>query len=225
MIYYQDDYVTLYHGDCLEELAWLEADVLVTDPPYGIAYKSGRNKNLTAIVGDKTLDVRDNVLNVWGDKPSLVFGTWKQERPKNVKQLIIWDKRGGAGFSGDLAMPWADITEEIYVLGNGWVGRRRPAIYSIPTLPSTNRPNHPTPKPVTLLAELIAYCPDGVIADPFAGSGSTLLAARNLGRKVIGVELEEKYCELIAKRLSQQTFDFTELMPKAETPEPQRLFE
>jgi DNA modification methylase len=104
-------------------------------------------------------------------------------------------------------MPWADITEEIYVLGTGWKGPRVPAIYSVPTLPSQNRPDHPTPKPVPLMGKLIAHCPDGVIADPFAGSGATLIAARNLGRISIGVEYEEKYCELIAKRLSQQAFD------------------
>ncbi len=66
-------------------------------------------------------------------------------------------------------------------------------------------------KPVTLMKALIQKCLPGVIADPFAGSGSTLVAARNLGRKVIGVELEEKYCELIVKRLQQQTFDFASL--------------
>lgn len=212
-LYYEDEFVQLHHGDCRGIRAWTRAQVLVTDPPYGMSYQSGRKAHL-AISGDATTVARDEVLALWGDRPALVFGTWKQPRPSDVRQLIVWDKRGGAGFSGDLKMPWADITEEIYVRGSGWVGGRVPAIYSIPTLPSQSakRPDHPTPKPVGLMEALIEKCPPGVIADPFAGSGSTLIAARNLGRKVIGVELEEKYCELIVKRLSQQAFDFTALM-------------
>lgn len=207
--YFENDLVTLYHGDCLEVTEWLKADVLVTDPPYGMAYKSGRNKNLKAIYGDKDLNVRDASLQLWGSKPCLMFGTWKVERPAEVKQLIVWDKRGGAGFSGDLNMPWADITEEIYVMGTGWLGPRVPAIYSVATLPAANRPDHPTPKPVGLMERLMRHIDSGkVIADPFAGSGATLIAARNLGRKVIGIELDEKYCELIANRLSQDAFDF-----------------
>lgn len=208
-IYYQDDLVTLYHGDCLEETAWLDADVLVTDPPFGMAYTSGR-KHYERIAGDENPEVRDESLKLWGDKPAIVFGTWKRPRPEKTRQLIVWDKRGGAGFSGDLKMPWADITEEIYILGTGWKGPRVPAIYSIPTLPANNRPNHPTPKPVTLMGKLIEHCPDGIIADPFAGSGATLVAARNAGRKSIGVEMHEEYCEIIATRLSQQVFDFGE---------------
>ena len=202
-LYYKDDFVELYHGDCLtEHREWTCADVLVTDPPYGMAYSSGRREQLR-IAGDNSMTARDDALRVWGSGPALVFGTWKRPRPAGVRQLIVWDKRGGAGFSGDLKMPWADITEEIYVLGTGWVGGRVPAIYSVPTLPAANRPDHPTPKPVPLMEMLIEKCPPGVVADPFAGSGSTLVAAKRLGRRAVGIELEEKYCEIAANRLSQ----------------------
>ena len=218
-LYYQDEHVTLYHGDCLtEHREWLDADVLVTDPPYGMAYYSGRRKADDAIAGDRSLTARDDVLDAWrygnSDRPALSFGTWKQPRPDGVKQLIVWDKRGGAGFSGDLKMPWADITEEIYVMGKGWRGGRVPAIYSVPTIPaaSPERHGHPTPKPVGLMSLLLEKCPNGVVADPFAGSGATLVAARDMGRKAIGVELEERYCEIIAKRLDQQVIDFGALM-------------
>jgi site-specific DNA-methyltransferase (adenine-specific) len=208
-IYYQDQGITLYLGNCLELTQWTAADVLITDPPYGMSYKSGRRKDQLAIEGDHSIDLRDQALELWGSKRGLVFGTWKAPRPATTRQLITWDKRGGTGFSGDLAMPWADVTEEIYVLGKGWTGPRRPALYSIPTLPSTRRPDHPTPKPVALMEQLMDYTHHTeVIADPFAGSGSTLIAARNLGRTAIGVEIHEPYAELIATRLSQAAFIF-----------------
>ena len=207
--YYQDDHVTLYHGDCLE-LAdlWTCADVLVSDPPYGMAYESGWVKGRsTTINGDQSTAIRDKALKAWGDGPALVFGTWRQERPKGLRHLLIWDKGDDPG-TGDLKMPWGNSHEEVYVLGRGFIGRRGPAVIRCQKPPVNNRDAHPTPKPVALMESLLVKCPPGIIADPFAGSGSTLVAAKALGRKAIGVELEEKYCEITARRLAQDALDF-----------------
>lgn len=215
-IYYEDDHVTLYHGDCLtEHMEWLDADVLVTDPPYGGGFRSRHGwrdgeANKIRVSNDKDTGARDSALALWGDRPALAFGFWRRPIPAGTRQMIIWDKRGGNGFSGDYTMPWADATEQIYVLGRGWTGKRVPAIYSIPSLHSASpeRYGHPTPKPVTLMESLLEKSPDGTIADPFAGSGATLAAAKSSGRTAIGVEIEEKYCEIIARRLSQGVLDF-----------------
>ena len=215
--YYQDENVTLFHGDCLKRPdLWAGADVLVTDPPYGMGYtgfggRKGEPRRSTgrlSIAGDSDLTARDTALTVWGDRPAIVFGRWNHPRPVGTRARLIWDKRP-CGFTGDLSMPWGATEEEIYVLGRGFRGTRRPNVISVPTLMSgdANRPDHPTPKPVGLMEHLISYSPPGTIADPFAGSGPTLVAARNLGRRAIGVELEERYCEIIAKRLAQGALD------------------
>lgn len=220
-LYYQDEQVKLYLGDCLtEHREWLDAYVLVTDPPYGMSYtgfggrtgEPSRARGRHGIAGDATTDTRDQALESWGDRPALIFGKWTEPRPTGTRERLIWDKRP-CGFIGDLQMPWGSTEEEIYVLGRGFTGRRSSNIISVPTLMSADarRPDHPTPKPESLMERLIEKCPPGTIADPFAGSGSTLVAARNLGRKAIGVELEERYAEIIAKRLSQGAFDFSAL--------------
>ena len=215
--YYEDDLVTLYHGDCREVTAWLEADVLVTDPPYGMAYRDrlGRHEG---IAGDEDTAVRDATLSTWGERPALVFGTWRVEKPASVKNVLIWDK--GTDLGMGVSTPWGLSHEEVYVLGSwpalvpggrireGGIPSRVPSVLRVgkPNNASAHRVvDHPTPKPVGLMERLIDRCPPGTIADPFAGSGSTLLAAKNLGRRAIGVELEERYCEIAAKRLAQDT--------------------
>jgi site-specific DNA-methyltransferase (adenine-specific) len=217
--YYQDDLVTLYHGDALEITNWLNADVLVTDPPYGVNYQSGTMSNAnvaikTKIANDNDVLVRDTVLNLWGNKPAIVFGSWKIHRPPNTKHRLIWHK--ASNIPGMRATPWFSADEEIYVLGKGFIGKpvqnvivthdRRDGAYG-----EVAKYGHPTPKPVSLLEQLVEKCPNGIIADPFAGVGSTLLAARNLGKKAIGVEMEEQYCKVIVNRLSQSVFDFNVL--------------
>lgn len=204
--YYQDESVTLYCGDCRDVTEWLAADVLVTDPPYGMSYVSNRAQDGPSdpIAADETTALRDAALSAWGQRPALVFGTWKVERPAGTKHLLVWDKGADPG-TGDLSMPWGSSCEEIYVFGDGWSGKRRSNVLRVQRLASqsADRPDHPTPKPIGLMEQLIAYAPPGVIADPFAGSGSTLLAARVFGRKSIGVECREDYCEMIATRLAQ----------------------
>lgn len=216
--YYQDDYVTLYHGDCLEVTEWLAADVLVTDPPYGIAWRgitTGLNKDYkkhaAGIKNDHSAEVRDKAIALWGGKPAIVFGSWRVERPANTQHRLIWHKQGQS--PGPLNAPFMTQDEEIYILGKGFRSSSPPLRSVITTTEARSievaKIGHPTPKPVGLMETLIDRCPEGILADPFAGSGATLLAARNLGRKVIGVEYEEEYCELIAKRLGQATFNFT----------------
>ena len=215
--YYEDGLLTIYHGDCLEIAEWLEADVLVTDPPYGMNYtgfggrkgEPRRSSGRLSVAGDSTPAARDGALELWGGRPALVFGRWTVPRPAATRHRLVWDKGNTVGM-GDVSIPWGPTDEEIYVLGSGFVGKRESNVIRAQTLMSSDsrRPDHPTPKPVALMEALIAKCPPGVIADPFAGSGATLIAARNLGRRAIGVELEERYCEVIVKRLAQQAFDF-----------------
>lgn len=212
-LYYQDDYVTLYHGDCLtEHREWLEADVLVTDPPYGMAYESGwvRGRTRRPIAGDSDTQVRDAALVAWGDRPAILFGKWSVARPAKVRARLIWSKGDDPGM-GDLTFPWGNSDEEIYIIGKGFSGKRGPNVLVHNKPPVSNRDAHPTPKPVPLMESLIEKCPPGVIADPFAGSGSTLVAAKNLGLKSIGAELDERYCEIAARRCQQEVLDFGKL--------------
>ena len=216
-LYYSTEHVTLYHGDCLtEHREWLSADVLVTDPPYGMSLKSGAGGRFgtCSVAGDGDTALRDSVLEAWYPRPALIFGRWSIPRPALTRALLTWDKFEHVGM-GDLSIPWKPNTEEIYVLGSGFVGRRDSSVIRVRAVAGavgreTGRHRlHPTQKTVALMERLIDKCPPGTIADPFAGSGSTLFAAATSGRKCIGVELDERYCELIAKRLAQGALDFT----------------
>ena len=209
--YYEHSGITIYHGDCREILPSISADVLVTDPPYGVSYSSGWDNSLPGIQGDLDTTLRDEVLAQMRDKPAVVFGSWKRARPHGVVALLTWDKGDNAGM-GDLSLPWKPNTEEIYILGSGFSGRRGSSVLHIGNVPTWNSVSfgrqHPHEKPEALMRQLIAKCPTGMILDPFCGSGSTLVAAKNLGRRSIGIEIEERYCEIAAKRLSQEVLDF-----------------
>lgn len=200
--YYDDGQITIYHGDCRKILPQIVADVLVTDPPYGISFKSGWTG--AEIQGDSDTELRDWVLRSWPGRAALVFGAAGERKLLGAKVALVWH-RPGSGM-GDLAMPWKPDYELIHVFGDGFVGDgRRSSILSYPWDVFRGAALHPHQKPVPLMRCLLTACPPGVVVDPFMGSGSTLRAAKDLGRKAIGIELEERYCASAVERLAQGT--------------------
>ena len=221
--YYSDEYVTLWHGDCLKITEWLDADVLCTDPPYGRSWRQGELKPPhqasdahAGILNDHSTETRDAALRMWGAAPAVVFGDLMLAPPSGTKLTAIYRKPPNAGARGATAGVRRDA-EAIYFVGkwaSGIGGRSSIFATTAPTVGGTSgvarRAGHPHAKPLDVLAALVELCPPGVIADPFAGSGSTLVAAKQAGRKAIGVELDERYCEAAARRLSQGVLDFGE---------------
>lgn len=222
--YYSDDLVTLYHGDCREVTAWLDVDVLIMDPPYGTNFTSGnpkggygRRQNAAGnsrhastrtnvgvegftIANDNDTSVRDEALSMWGARgPALVFGSPRMpDPPGEWVDRLVWDKKR-PGMNGG---PWRYRHESIYVSA-GFVRTDNAAVSIIEAFP--DQADHIHGKPQALMTRLVAAAPEGVIGDPFAGSGSTAVACKTLGRRCVVVELEEHYCELIVQRLAQDS--------------------
>lgn len=200
--YYQDSAVTIYHGDCREILPTLDkVDLVLTDPPYGL--------------GDKLLGGN------WGRRIGEA-AKWDQS-PADVSQIlslkvptIIW---GGNYFNLPLTRCWMiwvkrDAVPTVATVDLAWSNFDAPSKFLDCTIASTNseRNGHPTLKPLRLISWCIElaskHCTPSIILDPFMGSGTTLRAAKDLGRKAIGIEIEERYAEIAAKRMSQEVFDF-----------------
>lgn len=209
--YYEHGGITIYHGDCREIWPSLGyGDVIVCDPPYGRDVALSRRNN-ERIVNDHDTQLRDWI--VGQTLPKLIFGSPSVPRPE-CNAVLVWDKSELTGM-GDLGFPWKSTHEEIYVIGEGFKSsRRRGSVLRYPLRPSwSNHPDsvsglHPNEKSVALMIDLIECCPWMEIADLTCGSGATLQAAKKLGKLGIGIEIEEKYCEIAAKRLSQEVFQF-----------------
>jgi hypothetical protein len=214
--YWSDGQVSLFLGDCRSVTEWLAADVLVTDPPYGRDWRQGtirtrgrESAGRGGIEGDSGTGVRDEVLAMWTGRLALVFGDLTLPPPAGTKQTLVYRKPPDAGARGAMG-GWRRDAEAVYLLGP-WpsaLGGRSSII--VTGARSQGNPSacaaryqHPHAKPVDVMETLIAACPPGTIADPCAGAGSTLIAARNQGRPAIGVEIDERYCEMAARRLAQ----------------------
>lgn len=199
--YYEHAGITIYHGDCREILPSLEFDSMLTDPPYGIGASEGIGKygRLRSKQEPRWDEVAADLSHI-PEVPRIIWGgNYFELRPSRM--YVVWDK--GAGFAGrdfaECEQAWCSWD------GNAKIYRRDPLACR-----DYIGKEHPTEKPVPLFQwclDLFKVLPR-VIADPYCGSGTALIAAKNIGIDAIGIEIEERYCEIAARRLSQEVMDF-----------------
>lgn len=203
--YYQDELVTLYHGDCREVLPTLklEACAAITDPPYNVGLDYGANtddkrSDYSAWCRDWFLLLRQ-AAHVVGLTPGIVnVALWCDiQRPD---WIIAWHKPAAMGRSPFGFCNW----EPVLVYGKT---RNRSGVDVVTAmiLPDSALDGHPCPKPLLWAKGLIKTLaePGDTIIDPFCGSGTTMRAAKDMGHYAVGIEIEERYCEIAARRLSQ----------------------
>ena len=200
-VYYQDSLVTIYHGDCRESAPGLAYGVIVADPPYGIGATCMALGN-----GRRRIDRGDRA---WDDAPgdigailtlravpAIVWGGNYFLLPPS-RCWLVWDKGTGDNDYADCELAWTNLDRVVKRYHRGWVGRN--------AREAGEDRLHPTQKPVDLMRWCLGFLPTGaVVLDPFMGSGTTLVAAKSLGRRAIGIEIEERYCEVAAQRCSQE---------------------
>lgn len=196
--YYSDNLVTIYHGDAAELLWEIEADVVVTDPPYG-AGKAAWDDRLPlellelAAFRSQAMAVMPGVANL-GVMPDRLGP--QRYRWSLSAYLTNGMTRGAIGFGNWIAC-LLYARPDVSLFRQDQDART----FAVGTEP---KPNHPSPKPLRVVTWIIERMPDGVILDPFLGSGTTLMAAKVLGRKAIGIEIDEAHCAEAASRCSQE---------------------
>lgn len=190
--YYDKDGITIYHGDCRSILPHLpKVDLVLTDPPYGLDRTDPVRQPRGTMLWDSAppdKDVFDQILAISRDQ--IIWGGNYFPLPAR-KGFFIWDKEQPENFSLAMCeMAWSSIDQPAKLFH-----------YSVRRY--TNR-QHPTEKPEALMRWCMKFAPDAqTILDPFMGSGTTLRAAKDIGRKCIGIEIEEKYCRIAVERLRQ----------------------
>ena len=191
--YYQDDAVTIYNADCRDVLPTLDkVDLLLTDPQYG------KRLNYGGKTDDSTDWFKENTRWLVSLEVPLIF-TCPSSKIYDIPKpdwIAVWHKPLSFGFWSTPMLPhW----EAICIYNQPLKITRSDVFVSNPEKPN----GHPAPKPLSLLREILSVFPAEIVVDPFMGSGTTLRAAKDLGRKAIGIEIEERYCEIAADRMSQ----------------------
>ena len=208
--YYDEGGITIYHGDCRQVLPFLpKFDLLLTDPPYGID-ADNRERILSR---SKLATPRDYGASSWDTDPPKKW-LLESAQESSLTQILwggnyyglpasscwlVWDKDNGANDFADCELAWTNMTRAVRKFKWRWNGMIQERM-------GDNKENrvHPTQKPLALMRWCLSLVPDAkTVLDPFMGSGTTLVAAKLEGRKAVGIELDERYCEAAAKRLSQ----------------------
>ena len=211
--YYEDEQTTIYNGDCREILPQLgRFDLLLTDPPYGIGadrgmggggydgFGGGRKRTPKRYRGDWDANAPDTEvfsIAIAVSRLQIIWGGnyFTDMLPQNGKWLI-WDKMQTMPTYSDAELAWTSLkgvsVKMFRYNGSGLMAEEKHRV-------------HPTQKPLALMRWCLQFAPDAkTILDPFAGSGTTLLAAKLEGRKAVGIEISEEYCEIAANRLRQR---------------------
>jgi len=214
-VYYQTGHGKLYHGDCADIMPMLgRFDLTMTDPPYGIGEAAGKNKSRGKIAvakdyGNLAWDNRTpgkKVFDVMRDisEYQIIFGgNYFVECLSNSSCWIVWDKLNGNSDFADCELAWTNFKSAVRKYDYRWAGMLQESM-------GRNREKryHPTQKPVGLFVQILnRYAQKGWrVLDPFAGSGTTGLACERIGKlEYVLIEREEAYCEIIAKRLEDET--------------------
>ena len=212
--YYVDDAVCIVHGDCREVLPKLEGkvDIVITDPPYNAGKNYGKNTNDRrpwnewAEWLDDTWDLclEKSEQGVLSFLSQTAYRAYVRHGRHEMAWTAAWVKPLSMAICAAPFMPhWEPIAywgpaRRKRGDGFGWGSD----VLTFNVEYGKYRWGHPTPKPLMLLRDLVSRV-DGLILDPFMGSGTTLRAAKDLGRRAIGIEIEERYCKLAAKRMAQ----------------------
>jgi len=217
--YYDDGHgIVIYHGDCREILPHLpKVDLVLTDPPYGINENVKKQRSRQ---GHGLANQRDYGTYDWDQAPppswlielmrvqaryQIIFGGNYFILPP-AKCWLVWDKDNGETDFADCELAWTNMSKAVRRIKWKWQGMLQENMGA-----KKEEREHPTQKPLEVMKWAVQQAPDDclTILDPFMGSGTTLRAAKDLGRKCIGIELEEKYCEIAVKRLSQEVLNLT----------------
>lgn len=207
--------IVIYHGDCREIVPTLgKFDLLLTDPPYGIG--EGNQKRILSRANATA--ARDYGHSEWDNetpdkellKTVLNCSKWKIlwggnyfEGLSGQRGWLVWDKDNGSNDFADCELAWTNLESAVRKFTWRWAGMLQQ------NMAEKDTRFHPTQKPVALMAWCIKRAADvQTILDPFAGSGTTGRAAKDLGRKCTMIEREEKYCEIAARRMQQEVLQF-----------------